>query len=158
MAEAIFAAGCFWGIEHTFRNTEGVTDTAVGYIGGTTENPTYEEVCTGRTGHAEAVRVEFDPAKVTYEVLLAVFWQSHDPTQVNRQGPDVGTQYRTGIFYLDEAQKTAAEKSKAALNDSGQIRSEIATEITAATTFYMAEDYHQQYFEKRRGIGGFFGH
>lgn len=158
MAEAIFAAGCFWGVEHTFRNTEGVTATAVGYTGGATEDPTYEQVCTGRTGHAEAVRVEFDPDKVSYDALLDVFWQCHDPTQLNRQGPDVGTQYRTGIFYLDEAQKTAAENSKAALEASGSLGNEIATEITPAATFYMAEDYHQQYFEKRRGIGGFFAH
>lgn len=158
MAEVIFAAGCFWGVEHTFRNTEGVTATAVGYTGGATENPTYEEVCSGRTGHAEAVRVEFDPEKVSYETLLDVFWQCHDPTQLNRQGPDVGTQYRTGIFYLDEAQKTAAEKSKADLQASGRVRGDVTTEITAADTFYMAEDYHQQYLEKRRGIGGFFGH
>ena len=158
MADAIFAAGCFWGVEHTFRNTEGVTETAVGYTGGQTDNPTYETICGGRTGHAEAVRVVFDPEKVSYEALLDVFWQCHDPRQLNRQGPDAGTQYRTAIFYLDEDQKKAAEESKLALQNSGKLSGEIVTEITAASEFYMAEDYHQQYFEKQRPtLGGLFG-
>jgi len=158
MADAIFAAGCFWGVEHTFRNTEGVTDTAVGYIGGTTENPTYESICGGQTGHAEAVRVVFDPEKVSYDALLNVFWKCHDPRQLNRQGPDTGTQYRTAIFYLDEEQKTVAEASKAALQSSGRTQGVVVTEITAAPEFYMAEDYHQQYFEKRGpSLSGFFG-
>jgi peptide-methionine (S)-S-oxide reductase len=159
MAEAIFAAGCFWGVEHAFRQIDGVNETAVGYTGGTTENPSYEEVCSGMTGHAEAVRVVYDESVVSYQQLLDVFWQCHDPTQVDRQGPDFGTQYRTGIFYLDEGQKRAAEESKAALDASGRLPAPIATEITPASTFNMAEDYHQQYFEKRRGgFGGLFGH
>lgn len=158
MADAIFAAGCFWGVEHTFRNTEGVTDTAVGYTGGSTDAPSYESVCSGQTGHAEAVRVVFDPEKVSYGALLDVFWQCHDPRQLNRQGPDTGTQYRTAIFCLDEEQKKVAEASKVALQKSGRLQGVVVTEITMATEFYMAEDYHQQYFEKRApSLGGFFG-
>jgi len=149
METAIFAAGCFWGVEAAFRATEGVTATKVGYTGGHTSNPTYHDVCSGGTGHAEAVEVEFDPARVTYEQLLNVFWDEHDPTTMNRQGPDVGTQYRSAIFYLDEAQKAAAEASKSALDASGKYRNPVVTEITAATTFWPAEDYHQQYLEKR---------
>jgi len=149
MERAIFAAGCFWGVEAAFRNTEGVLATAVGYSGGQTVNPTYHDVCRGDTNHAEVVMVEFDPEKISYEELLQVFWDNHDSTQVNRQGPDVGTQYRSAIFYLDEHQKEAAEKSKKELNDSGKLRKPVATVIEKAGPFYLAEDYHQQYLEKR---------
>ena len=147
--KAIFGAGCFWGVEAAFRQVKGVTATAVGYSGGVTENPTYEQVCGGGTGHAEVVEVTFDPTKVGYDDLLEVFWHSHDPTQVNRQGPDFGTQYRTAIFFLTPEQEAAARESKAALQASGRLPREIATEITAAGPFWRAEDYHQQYFEKR---------
>ena len=146
---AIFGAGCFWGVEAAFRRVDGVIETAVGYAGGHTTEPGYYDVCSGQTGHAEVVRVVFDPARVTYETLLELFWQVHDPTQVNRQGPDVGTQYRTVIFYGSEAQKEAAEASKAALVVAGH---PIATLIEPAAEFWMAEDYHQQYFEKNRRI------
>ncbi len=149
MAEAIFAAGCFWGVEAGFRKVDGVQVTAVGYTGGLTEHPCYEDVCTGTTGHAEAVRVEFDPEKVSYERLLEVFWKLHDPTQMNRQGPDLGTQYRSSIFFKDADQEAAAIASKEKEQASGRQRGEIATQIEAASTFYTAEDYHQQYFEKR---------
>ena len=151
MAIATFGAGCFWGIEAAYRQIEGVTSTAVGYSGGRTANPTYQEVCSGQTGHAEVVRVEYDPDTVTYDDLLEAFWICHDPTQVNRQGPDVGTQYRTAIFTHDDEQKAAAEASKAALEKSGKHRGPIATEITPAPELWMAEDYHQQYFEKMSG-------
>ena len=156
MAKAYFAAGCFWGVEAAFRRVNGVKATAVGYMGGRTEHPTYEEVCTDRTGHAEAVEVEFDPAQVSYEQLLDVFWDSHDPTQVNRQGPDVGTQYRTAIFAMDEDQAQAAQAAKDRLESEGAFRRPIATRIEPAPTFWKAEDYHQQYFEKR-GLRSF-GH
>ncbi len=146
---ATFGAGCFWGVEAAFRRTPGVLATAVGYAGGHKDNPTYKEVCTDRTGHAEVVQVEFDPAQVSYEQLLEVFWNSHNPTQVNRQGPDVGTQYRTVIFYHSDEQKAAAEESKAALEASGRFSRPIATQIEPAPPFYVAEDYHQQYLEKR---------
>ena len=149
MEKATFAAGCFWGIEAAFRQTAGVKNTAVGYIGGQTKNPTYEEVCTDRTGHAEAVEVEFDPADVSYDQLLAVFWENHDPTQRNRQGPDFGSQYRTGIFYHTPEQQAAATASKERLDASGQYKRPIATEIVPASEFYRAEEYHQQYLEKR---------
>jgi len=148
-AKATFGAGCFWGVEAAFRKTPGVTDTAVGYAGGTVENPTYEQVCTDKTGHAEVVQVEYDPEKVSYEQLLDVFWSSHDPTQLNRQGPDVGRQYRSVIFFHDDAQRAAAEKSKAALESSGKHSRPIVTEIEPAPTFHRAEDYHQRYLEKR---------
>ncbi len=147
--KAIFAAGCFWGVEETFRKVPGVTGTAVGYSGGKTDEPTYEAVCSGRTGHAEVVQVEFDPERVSYHELLTVFWQLHDPTQVNRQGPDVGTQYRTAIFYLNPEQESAARAAKEALDASGRLRAPVATEITPATTFWPAEEYHQRYIEKR---------
>jgi len=147
VSQAIFAAGCFWGVEAAFREIPGVTATTVGYTGGTVENPSYRVVCTGRTGHAEAVQVEFDPAKVTYEQLLDVFWGSHDPTTVNRQGWDIGTQYRSAIFFNDGAQQAAATASLQARQ--GQRRKPIVTEITPATAFYPAENYHQQYLEKR---------
>jgi len=149
MQKATFAAGCFWGVESAFRELPGVLATAVGYTGGHTENPTYREVCSDRTGHAEAVTVEFDPAKISYEQLLEVFWDLHDPTQLNRQGPDHGSQYRTAIFTHDEAQAKAAQASKDRLSKSGKFKRPVVTEIVAAPVFYMAEDYHQQYFEKR---------
>ncbi len=149
MQKAYFAAGCFWGVEAEFRQVPGVRATAVGYMGGQTENPTYQEVCTDHTGHAEAVEVEFDETKVSYERLLEVFWAAHDPTTVNRQGPDVGSQYRSAIFYATAAQEAAARASKAKLDASGKYRNPIATEITAAPKFYRAEEYHQQYLEKR---------
>lgn len=144
--EAIFAAGCFWSIEDTFRKMPGVKDAISGYTGGETVNPTYQQVCTGRTGHAEAVRVVFDDAKIDYNTLLNAFFEMHDPTQVNRQGPDVGTQYRSGVFYRDEDQRNAAETAKEAVASK---RWTVATEVTEACEFYPAEDYHQRYFEKR---------
>ena len=150
MAEiATFGAGCFWGVEAAFQRVPGVIDTAVGYSGGETPNPTYEDVCTNETGHAEVVQVTFDPAKVSYEQLLDVFWQAHDPTQVNRQGPDFGAQYRTAIFFHSPEQEAAAKKSLAALDDIGKFKRRIATEITPAGAFYRAEEYHQKYLQKR---------
>jgi peptide-methionine (S)-S-oxide reductase len=147
--KATFGAGCFWGVETTFRNVKGVTDAAVGYAGGTTENPTYEDVCSDQTGHAEVVQVEFDPAIVSYRELLEVFWANHNPTTLNRQGPDVGTQYRSVIFYHTPEQRATAEESKAALEQSGRFRRPIVTKIEPAPTFYRAEEYHQRYLEKR---------
>jgi peptide-methionine (S)-S-oxide reductase len=149
MSKAIFAAGCFWGVEATFRQLPGVISTRVGYTGGQTSNPTYKEVCTDRTGHAEAVEVSYDPAKLAYEKLLDVFWENHDPTQVNRQGPDYGSQYRTAIFFTTPEQETAARASKEALEKSHRFSKPIATQIVPAVTFYEAEDYHQQYLEKK---------
>ena len=149
MATATFAAGCFWGVEATFRQVPGVTATRVGYAGGTTTNPTYKQVCTDRTGHAEAVEVSYDPARVSYDNLLRVFWEIHDPTQHNRQGPDIGTQYRSAIFYHDPEQEAAARASMERLERSGVHKQPIVTEIVPAQTFYPAEDYHQQYLEKR---------
>ena len=146
--KATFGAGCFWGVEAAFRQVEGLTATAVGYAGGTTENPTYREVCSHRTGHAEVVEVDYDPARVSYDELLEVFWANHDPTTRNRQGPDVGDQYRSVIFYHDEEQRAAAVASKEALDRSGRYRNPIVTEIAPAPTFYRAEEYHQQYLEK----------
>lgn len=148
---AIFAAGCFWGVEEAFRMLPGVIDTTVGYTGGHIENPTYEQVCTKGTGHAEAVKVEFDPGEISYQDLLDVFWKSHDPTQLNRQGADVGDQYRSAIFVLTDEQRKVAEASKAELAASGIWKKPIVTEITDATDFYDAEDYHQEYFKKRGG-------
>ena len=147
--KATFGAGCFWGVEAAFRQVPGVVSTAVGYTGGTLANPTYEDVCSDRTGHAEAVEVEYDPSRVSYEDLLRVFWENHDPTTPNRQGPDVGTQYRSAIFFHTPEQESAARASKEALDRSGKYRRPIVTEITPATTFWRAEDYHQQYLEKR---------
>ncbi len=147
--KATFGAGCFWGIEVTFGQIDGVTGTAVGFMGGKTENPSYEDVCTDTTGHAEVVQVEFDPQKVSYEQLLDVFWRSHDPTQVNRQGPDVGTQYRSAIFVHSPEQEETARRSKAEHDRGGRFKRPIATEIEPATSFYRAEDYHQRYLEKR---------
>ncbi len=155
MEKAIFGAGCFWGVEAAFRQEKGVVSTAVGYSGGATENPTSEEVCTGRTGHAEVVQVEFDPGKVSFEELLNLFWSVHDPTTLNRQGPDAGTQYRSAVFFLTPEQEAAALASKAEAERVQKekrfrwFQKEIVTEITPASAFYMAEDYHQQYFEKR---------
>ena len=147
MEKALFAAGCFWGVEAAFREVPGVTATAVGYSGGTAESPTYEQVCTGRTGHAETVQVQYDPSQVSYEQLLDVFWEAHDPTTLNRQGPDVGTQYRSAIFVGDPEQEAAAVASRD--RRQADLRRPIVTEITPATTFWRAEEYHQQYLEKR---------
>ncbi|HYK52209.1 MAG TPA: peptide-methionine (S)-S-oxide reductase MsrA [Candidatus Eremiobacteraceae bacterium] len=148
MSIATFGAGCFWGVEAEFREIPGVTDAAVGFMGGRTANPTYHQVCAGDTGHAEVCEVTFDPTRVSYEQLLEAFWNMHDPTTRDRQGPDFGTQYRSVIFYHDEAQKEAAEKSKAALDASGRFKRPIVTEIAAAGPFYRAEEYHQRYLEK----------
>ena len=148
--KAVFAAGCFWGVEETFRSVKGVTSTRVGYTGGSRENPTYNDVCSGGTHHAEAVEVEFDPTQVSYDALLDVFWGSHDPTTLNRQGPDVGEQYRSAVFYLDERQRSAAEASKERAQGTDRFRGRrIVTEITPARTFWPAEGYHQRYLEKR---------
>jgi peptide-methionine (S)-S-oxide reductase len=149
LEKATFGAGCFWGVEEAFRQIPGVTDTAVGYAGGTVSNPTYRDVCTDETGHAEVVEVSYDPARVSYEELLRVFWENHDPTQRNRQGPDVGTQYRSAIFFHTPAQREAAVASKDRLEKSGRFSRPIVTEITPAPTFWRAEDYHQRYLEKR---------
>lgn len=147
--KATFGAGCFWGVEATFRELNGVTATAVGYCGGTFANPSYMDVCTGRTGHAEVVEVEYNPSEISYEQLLDVFWHSHDPTTLNRQGPDVGTQYRSVIFFHTPGQESAARKSKEALDHSRRFGRSIVTEITPAPAFYRAEEYHQRYLEKR---------
>ncbi len=150
MAEiATFGAGCFCGVEAAFQRVPGVIDTAVGYSGGKMPNPTYQDVCTDETGHAEVVQVTFDPGKVSFEELLDVFWKVHDPTQVNRQGPDFGTQYRTAIFFHSPEQEAIAKKAKAALEASSKFKKPIATEITPAGTFYRAEEYHQKYLQKR---------
>ena len=146
--KATFAAGCFWGVESAFRTVDGVIDAQVGYIGGKIEHPTYKQVCSGRTGHAESVEITFDPAKVSYDRLVQLFFKVHDPTQVNRQGPDFGTQYRSAIFYHSHVQKVVAEAAKASLDASRKWRKPIATEIAPATPFYRAEEYHQRYFEK----------
>jgi peptide-methionine (S)-S-oxide reductase len=146
---ATFGAGCFWGVEAAFQGVPGVIETAVGYSGGHMPNPTYKDVCTDETGHAEVVQVTFDPAKVSYEQILNVFWQAHDPTQVNRQGPDFGAQYRSAIFFHSPEQEAIAKKSRAALDASKKLKRPIATEITPAATFYRAEEYHQKYLQKR---------
>ena len=148
MAKATFAAGCFWGVEDVFAQVKGVKSTTVGYIGGTKADPTYKQVCGGDTGHAEAVEVEFDPAEVSYRELLATFFQSHDPTTLNRQGPDFGSQYRSAIFFHDTQQETDAREAKAALEKAGIFKRPIVTEIVPAAPFYRAEEYHQKYFEK----------
>ena len=147
--KATFGAGCFWGVEAAFRQVPGVVDAAVGYEGGTMPNPTYRDVCTDETGHAEVVEVTFDPSRVSYDQLLDVFWANHDPTQKDRQGPDVGRQYRSAIFVHSPAQRDAAIASKERLEKSGKLRRPIATEIAPASTFWRAEDYHQRYLEKR---------
>jgi peptide-methionine (S)-S-oxide reductase len=151
--KATFGAGCFWGVEEAFRRVPGVTDAAVGYSGGVTVNPIYEDVCTDRTGHAEVVQVEYDPAQVTYDQLLDTFWSIHNPTTPNRQGPDVGTQYRSVIFTHDEDQRAAATASKEQLQASGRFHRPIVTEIVPAAPFYCAEEYHQRYFQKHGGHG-----
>jgi len=147
---ASFGAGCFWGVEAAFNKLDGVVNTSVGYMGGSVKNPTYEQVCTNRTGHVEAVQVEYDPKKISYERLLEVFWSIHDPTTPNRQGLDSGSQYRSVIFYHSPAEKLLAEKSKQRLEESGKFRDAIVTEIVQARDFFRAEDYHQGYYEKRR--------
>ncbi|HNV87097.1 MAG TPA: bifunctional methionine sulfoxide reductase B/A protein [Candidatus Omnitrophota bacterium] len=149
---ATFGAGCFWGVESAFRKLEGVTNVTAGYEGGTLRNPSYEDVCTDKTGHAEVVKIEYDPAKISYENLLGVFWSIHDPTTPNRQGPDRGTQYRSVIFYHGPEQEKMARDSKQRLEKSGKWRSPVVTEIIPEKEFYPAEEYHQRYFEKR-GIG-----
>lgn len=153
MAKVIFGAGCFWGVEYAFQQIHGVSSALCGYCGGHVDNPTYKQVCTGTTGHAEVVQVEFDPAQVSLESLLQTFWNCHDPTTLNRQGPDVGTQYRSAIFYLDDDQRRIAELSKAELVQSARFARPIVTEITSAGPFYPAEEYHQRYFEKH-GLQG----
>ena len=145
----MFGAGCFWGVETIFRKIKGVTEALVGYAGGRTENPTYQEVCSDDTGHAEVVEVEFDPAVASYRQLLDIFWANHDPTTLNRQGPDVGSQYRSAVFYYSPEQRAAAEEVKAELEKSGRFRRPIVTQIEPAPTFYRAEEYHQRYLEKR---------
>ena len=148
MAKANFAAGCFWGVEAAFRQVEGVLETAVGYSGGRLENPSYEDVCSGKTGHAETVEVEYDPSRVSYERLLDVFWENHDPTTLNRQGPDVGEQYRSAIFFHTPDQQAAASTSKEKLETSGKYKRPIVTQIQPASRFWRAEEYHQRYLEK----------
>lgn len=150
---ATFGAGCFWGVEAAFRKLPGIVDVKVGYMGGHVDNPTYEQVCTNTTGHAEVAQVSFDSDKITYEELLAVFWDIHDPTQLNRQGPDVGSQYRSVIFYHSDEQKRIAEESKQKLGNAGKVSREIVTGIIAASDFWVAEDYHQRYFEKHGMTG-----
>jgi peptide-methionine (S)-S-oxide reductase len=147
--KATFGAGCFWGVEAAFRQIPGVASTAVGYMGGNLKNPTYRAVCTDQTGHAEVVEVTFDPSQVSYADLLKIFWESHDPTQFNRQGPDYGKQYRTAIFFHTPEQEAAVRASKESLERSGTYKKPIVTEITAAPEFWRAEEYHQQYLEKR---------
>jgi peptide-methionine (S)-S-oxide reductase len=149
MDKATFAAGCFWGVEAAFRTIPAVISTRVGYTGGTVDHPTYKDVCTDRTGHAEAVEVTYDPERVSYDELLRAFWNNHDPTTLNRQGPDVGTQYRSAIFYHNAEQEAAARASKEELARSGAYKRPIVTEILPAAEFWQAEDYHQQYLEKR---------
>ena len=152
MQKAIFGAGCFWGVELTFSKMEGVVSTAVGYCGGKMPDPTYEIVCTGQSGHAEVVLVEFDPEKVSFDKLLDKFWLLHDPTTLNRQGPDIGTQYRSVIFFQDEDQANLSKASKDKLQESGRYKNDVVTEIVSAQKFYRAEEYHQKYLEVR-GLG-----
>jgi peptide-methionine (S)-S-oxide reductase len=155
MEKATFAAGCFWGVEESFYDLPGVTAARVGYIGGHLEHPTYQQVCSGSTGHVEAVEVTFDPDTISYEQLLKFFWQAHDPTQLNRQGPDVGSQYRSAIFYHSEEQRRLAEESRDALDASGRYRRSGVTEILPAAPFWEAEEYHQKYHLKNGGGCGF---
>ena len=150
MEKATFAAGCFWGVEEAFRTLEGVLETTVGYMGGTTENPSYEQVCTDTTGHAEVVQLQYDPARISYRQLLERFWSKHNPTTPNRQGFDVGTQYRSAIFYHSEEQRRLAEESRAAEEASGRFADPLVTEIVPAMPFWPAEDYHQQYIQKQK--------
>lgn len=149
MEKATFAAGCFWGVEATFRQVKGVVSTAVGYMGGSLKNPTYKDVCTDKTGHAEVTQVEYDPGAVSYNELLRLFWKAHDPTTLNRQGPDFGTQYRSAIFFHTPEQETAARASKEELEKAGVYKRPIVTQILPASDFWRAEEYHQQYLEKR---------
>lgn len=149
---ATFGAGCFWGVEETFKDIPGVKSTAVGYLGGTYDHPTYKDVCTGKTGHAEVLQLQYDPNQVSYDSLLDTFWRNHNPTTMNRQGPDVGTQYRSAIFFHTPQQEETATASKEKMERSSTFRNPIVTEITSASTFYRAEDYHQRYLEKR-GMG-----
>ncbi len=149
MEKATFAAGCFWGIEHKFSEAEGVLKTQVGYSGGRTTDPTYEDVCSDETGHAEVVQVEYDPKLTSFEKLVSLFWQMHDPTTLNRQGPDIGSQYRSAIFYHNQEQKQIAEASKASLGANGKYKSPVVTQIVEAGVFYPAEEYHQQYLKKK---------
>jgi len=158
MAKATFGAGCFWGVEAAFRRIDGVTDATVGYAGGHTENPTYREVCSHTTGHAEVVEVEYDPARVSYHTLLDTFWSMHDPTQLNRQGPDIGDQYRSVIFFHSPEQERAAVESKLQLEESGAFTRPIVTAIETAPTFWRAEEYHQRYLEKNSGAACSLGH
>ena len=153
MEKATFGAGCFWGVEAEFREIPGVIDAIVGFTGGTTANPTYHDVCGGQTGHAEVVEVTYDPTRVSYDALLDAFWQMHDPTTRNRQGPDFGSQYRSAIFYHTPEQQAAAVASKSALEASGRLKRPIVTEIAAAGPFYRAEEYHQRYLEKQGRVG-----
>ncbi|PLX87815.1 MAG: peptide-methionine (S)-S-oxide reductase [Desulfuromonas sp.] len=148
MQQATFAGGCFWGVEEAFRKLDGVTSTAAGYMGGTTEHPTYEQVCSGETGHAEVVQLEFDPNRISYQQLLDAFWGMHNPTSLNYQGPDIGTQYRTVIFYHSEEQRQQAEQAVAGLDASGRFLSPVVTEIVPAEIFWRAEDYHQCYLSR----------
>ncbi|HLQ25358.1 MAG TPA: peptide-methionine (S)-S-oxide reductase MsrA [Acidiferrobacterales bacterium] len=147
--KATFGAGCFWGVEAAFRKIKGVVSTAVGYSGGTLPNPAYKDVCTDRTGHAEVVEVTYDPARVSYEELLKVFWEAHNPTTLNRQGPDIGSQYRSAIFFHNAEQEAQARASKEQLQKSGKYKKPIVTEIVPAAPFYRAEEYHQRYLEKQ---------
>lgn len=149
LEKAVFAAGCFWEVEETFRKLPGVISTQVGYTGGKTQNPTYEDVCTDTTGHAEALEITYNPEKITYKELLEIFWNNHNPTTLNRQGPDIGTQYRSAIFYHSDAQKNEAEKSKLQLEKSGKYKNPIVTQIVPAGEFYPAEEYHQKYLMKK---------
>jgi peptide-methionine (S)-S-oxide reductase len=149
LKKATFAAGCFWGVEATFMKVKGVVQTEVGFMGGHTESPSYRDVCTDRTGHAEVVHLTYDDSIVSYDHLLDVFWGSHDPTQKNRQGPDVGTQYRTAIFYHDDEQRSTAERSRAAMDSSGKFKRPIATLVERAGPFWRAEEYHQKYLQKK---------
>jgi len=149
MQKATFGAGCFWGVEAAFRQIQGVTDTAAGYMGGALNDPTYAEVCTDTTGHAEVVEVTYDPGQISYEALLEVFWKNHNPTTLNRQGPDVGSQYRSAIFFHTPEQEAAAHAAIDHLNNNGRFSRSIVTEVTPASTFYRAEEYHQRYLEKR---------
>lgn len=146
--KATFGAGCFWGVEHAFRKLEGVIEAESGFMGGTTSEPSYKDVCSGTTGHAEVVEVTYDPEKVSYAELLEIFWQEHDPSQLNRQGPDIGSQYRSAIFAYNDEQLEEAQRSKAALEETGQVDGPVVTQIEKAGPFYRAEDYHQRYYEK----------
>jgi len=149
MAKATFGAGCFWGVEEVFRTTEGVNDTSVGYMGGTTDNPTYEQVCTDTTGHAEVVQVDYDESKIDFAALIDIFFENHNPTQLNYQGPDHGTQYRSVIFAENDAQRTVAEEKIAALQASGRFKKDIVTTIEPLAPYWPAEEYHQKYLQKR---------